>query len=108
MIQTRNVPKERSRLAPLLRPLDAMLSAQSSGGVILMVSAVIALVWANSPWGESYAKFWHAKVGINVFGRGRGMSLEHWVNDGLMVVFFLLVGLEIKRELLIGELASFR
>src|SRR4051812_40120683 len=105
---THTAPIQRSKLAPLLRPVDAMLSAQSSGGILLMVSAVIALVWANSPWGDSYATFWHAGVGINVFGRGRGMSLEHWVNDGLMVIFFLLVGLEIKRELLLGELASVR
>ena len=74
-----------------------------------MVAAVAALAWANSPWGHSYHDFWHAKLSRRRRARSRiAMSLEHWVNDGLMVVFFLLVGLEIKRELLIGELASVR
>ena len=73
-----------------------------------MVAAVAALVWANSPWGDSYHHLWHAKLSIGVAGHTQTMSLEHWVNDGLMVVLFLLVGLEIKRELLLGELASFR
>ncbi len=101
-------PIEPSRLAPLLKPIHAFLSAESAGGVILLIAAVIALVWANSPWGDSYGHFWHTKLAITAGGIGHSMSLEHWVNDGLMVVFFLLVGLEIKRELLLGELASFR
>lgn len=95
-----------SRLKPLLRPLDALLSAGSAGGVVLLISALIALAWANSPWGDTYEHFWHIPLDINIAGRTHSMSLQHWVNDGLMVVFFLLVGLEIKREMLIGELAS--
>ena len=97
-----------SRLAPLLQPLHAFLSAELAGGIVLMACAVAALVWANSPWGDSYQHLWHAKVSVSVAGRVHAMSLEHWVNDGLMVIFFLLVGLEIKRELVIGELASVR
>ncbi len=98
-----------SKLEPLLRPVHAFLSAESTGGLLLMAAAVTALVWANSPWSHSYHAFWHAKLGVGMVGGFQhAMTLEHWVNDGLMVVFFLLVGLEIKRELLMGELASVR
>jgi NhaA family Na+:H+ antiporter len=98
-----------SKLEPLLRPVHAFLSAESAGGILLMAAAVAALVWANSPWSHSYHAFWHAKLGVGIVGGFQhAMTLEHWVNDGLMVVFFLLVGLEIKRELLMGELASVR
>jgi NhaA family Na+:H+ antiporter len=86
----------------------AFLSAESAGGVVLMAAAVIALAWANSPWADSYHHFWHAKVVVGAAGASHAMSVQHWVNDGLMVAFFLLVGLEIKRELLFGELASVR
>ncbi len=102
------LPLRRSLIAPLLRPIHAFLAAESAGGILLLVAAVVALVWANSPWSESYEHLWHMKAGFTIAGHAHVMSLEHWVNDGLMVVFFLLVGLEIKRELLMGELASFR
>lgn len=101
-------PVKESRLAPLLRPLQAFLAAESAGGIMLMSCAVIALVWANSPWAESYQHLLHSKLSFSFGGHDFAMSLEHWVNDGLMVIFFLLVGLEIKRELLVGELASVR
>ncbi|HSZ56051.1 MAG TPA: Na+/H+ antiporter NhaA [Tepidisphaeraceae bacterium] len=105
---SQTLPLAPSRLDPLLRPIGAFLAAESAGGILLIVSAVAALVWANSPWGDSYEHFWHVEVGFRLGGKLYAMSLEHWVNDGLMVVFFLLVGLEIKRELLIGELTSVR
>ncbi len=108
MLSKIDTPVASSRLAPLLRPVDAFLSAESAGGIVLIVSALAALAWANSPWGDSYSHFWHAKLSVSVGGYSHAMSLEHWVNDGLMVIFFLLVGLEIKRELLVGELASVR
>jgi NhaA family Na+:H+ antiporter len=97
-----------SRLEPLLRPLGEFLAAESAGGILLIVSAVVALAWANSPWEYHYEHIWHTMAGVRLGGRPYAMSLEHWVNDGLMVIFFLLVGLEIKRELLIGELTSVR
>jgi NhaA family Na+:H+ antiporter len=104
-----SVPAKRSRLQPLLSPIQAFLSAESAGGILLLAAAVAALVWANSPWSHSYHAVWHAKLAIGVVGlQPLAMSIEHWVNDGLMVVFFLLVGLEIKRELIMGELASVR
>jgi NhaA family Na+:H+ antiporter len=71
-----------------------------------MASTLAALVWANSPWQQSYHDFWHVKIGVSAGRFSYALSLEQWVNDGLMAVFFLLMGLEIKRELLLGELAS--
>ena len=88
--------------------MQAFLAAESGGGILLLLCAVAALAWANSPWGDSYVHLWHTKLSFNAGNLGFAMSLEHWVNDGLMVVFFLLVGLEIKRELVLGELASVR
>jgi len=101
-------PMTPSALTPLLQPVQAFLAAESAGGILLMVCAVAALAWANSPWGDSYTHFWHAKLAISIGSFKHSMSLEHWVNDGLMAIFFLLVGLEIKREVIIGELASLR
>ena len=105
-----NSPQLRSsRLEPLLRPVHAFLSAESAGGVLLLAAALAALAWANSPWAHGYHTFWHAKLSVGIVGGpAHAMTLAHWVNDGLMVVFFLLVGLEIKRELITGELASVR
>src|SRR5687768_3539923 len=96
------IPIRYSKLEPLLRPIHAFLAAESAGGVLLIIAALVALGWANSPWGEGYAHFWHEKLSIGFGSFVHSMSLEHWVNDGLMVLFFLLVGLEIKREVLIG------
>jgi NhaA family Na+:H+ antiporter len=102
------IPRRTSKLEPLLQPLHAFLSAESAGGIVLMTAAVVALVWANSPWASTYETFWHTPLAVSVGQWSLVMSLAHWVNNGLMVVFFLLVGLEIKRELLFGELASIR
>jgi NhaA family Na+:H+ antiporter len=101
-------PVTPSLLAPLLRPIQAFFSAESAGGILLLLGTIAALGWANSPWGESYHHFWHTPLSVSFGGSTYAMSLGHWVNDGLMVIFFLLVGLEIKRELLVGELASVR
>src|SRR4051794_12651563 len=73
------------------------MAEEASGGIVLLVAAVVALLWANSPWGSSYRWVWHT----DVLGHE---DLRHWVNDALMAVFFLVVGLEIKRELVHGKL----
>jgi NhaA family Na+:H+ antiporter len=101
-------PFKPSPLAPVLRPVHAFLAAESAGGILLLLATVAALAWANSPWGHSYHDFWHVKLTVGAGRFSFAMSLEHGVNDGLMVIFFLLVGLEIKRELLFGELTSLR
>lgn len=74
--------------------------SEKTGGILLVVCAAIALLIANSPLGDAYALFWQRRF--------FGMSLEHWVNDALMAVFFLLIGLELERELYSGELADFK
>jgi NhaA family Na+:H+ antiporter len=78
----------------------------ASGGIVLLACTLIALIWANSPWSESYFHFWETVFGF-VFGESSlSEHLLEWVNDGLMVIFFFVVGLEIKREIVTGELAS--
>lgn len=89
-----------------MRPFQQFVETGSIGGIILLATTAVALVWANSPWAESYVHFWEQKLVIGPAGRPLEMSLHHWINDALMAVFFLLVGLEIKRELMVGELAS--
>jgi NhaA family Na+:H+ antiporter len=102
-------PNARSqRVAAGLRPFQEFAAAGALGGVLLLACAVVALAWANSPWRESYFALWETKVAIGLAPRPITGSLHHWINDGLMAVFFLLVGLEIKREFLVGELASLR
>lgn len=89
-------------------PLRNFLHTEASGGILLLAAAIVALVWANSPLGESYAALWQTPITV-AFGEARlDKDLHFWINDGLMAIFFFVVGLEIKRELLIGELTSFR
>ncbi|MEY4174509.1 MAG: hypothetical protein RI900_1674 [Actinomycetota bacterium] len=91
-----------------MRPLRDFLHTESAGGALLVVAALVALVWANSPWRHGYESLWHTEIGIDVGGHALRMSLQHWLNDGLMTVFFLVVGLEIKRELTHGHLSGLR
>jgi NhaA family Na+:H+ antiporter len=92
----------------VLTPFRDFAHTEASGGILLFIAAVVALIWANSPWSEHYSDLWHSYVSIQ-FGRyGLEMSLSHWINDGLMAIFFFVVGLEIKREFLVGELSSLR
>jgi len=79
---------------------------QASSGILLLLAIVLALLWANSPWSEGYFALWDTYLSISLGSLILKETLLHWVNDGLMVIFFFLVGLEIKREVLVGELAS--
>ena len=90
----------------ILSPIDRFLRLETSGGLLLIFVTIIAMVWANSPWHEIYEHMIHTKIGISIEGFSLKMTLHEWVNDALMVIFFFLVGLEIKQELIIGELAS--
>jgi NhaA family Na+:H+ antiporter len=92
--------------AILLRPFERFIGLESASGILLLLAAVMALVWANSPWSESYFHLWETHLVIGGGGYALDKSLHHWINDGLMAVFFFVVGLEIKREVLVGELAS--
>ena len=97
-----------SRRLPTLvvRPLQSFLETEAAGGVFLLAAAVAALVWANI--GHSYERVWTQAASVNVGSWGISMDLRHWVTDGLMAVFFFVVGLEIKRELTTGELRDRR
>jgi Na+:H+ antiporter, NhaA family len=86
--------------------LREFIHDEAFGGLLLLLCALIALIWANSPWGETYDTVWSAELTLGTVQFHLTESLRHWVNDGLMVIFFFVVGLEIKREVLVGELAS--
>jgi len=91
-----------------LSPLRDFLQTEAAGGIMLVVAAIVALIWANSPWQGAYERLWNSHLAITVAGHTLDLSLRHWVNDGLMTAFFLVVGLEIKREVTSGHLAGRR
>ncbi len=95
---------------PLVRPFAEFFRREAAGGIMLMVSAVLALVLANVNWGPAhfFPELWEKHLDLALNGFGLEMSLLHWINDGLMSIFFLIVGLEIKREVLEGELSDRR
>ena len=86
------------------RPVREFLRVESAGSVLLLVAAAVAIIWANSPWASSYDSFWHTHVLLEAGPIRIDESLQHWVNDALMVIFFFVVGLEIKYELVRGDL----
>jgi NhaA family Na+:H+ antiporter len=79
---------------------------EAAGSLLLLAATIVAFAWANSPWWESYDRLWSFHVEVGAEGYGLSLSVLHLINDGLMAVFFFVVGLEIKRELIAGELAS--
>jgi NhaA family Na+:H+ antiporter len=91
-----------------LSALQDFLHDEAAGGIVLLLGATVAVVWANSPVSESYTAFWGQYLTLGWGPTALTENLQHWVNDGLMVVFFFVVGLEIKRELAIGELHDAR
>lgn len=84
----------------VVRPLQAFLDTEASGGVLLLATTIVALAWANSPWSDSYEQVWSTRIG----GGHLPVDLRDWINEGLMAIFFFVVGLEIKRELTTGEM----
>ncbi len=94
------------RIKRFAQPFQEFTRAEASGGIVLLACTAIALLWANSPWSESYFSLWHTNITLGVGSFAISESLLHWVNDGLMAIFFFVVGLEIKREILVGELAT--
>ncbi|MFC0528807.1 Na+/H+ antiporter NhaA [Phytohabitans kaempferiae] len=87
------------------RPLQRFLATEAGGAMLLLVAAVAALVWANLP-GDSYESFWHTSASVQVGDASISLDLRHWVNDAAMALFFLAVGLEISREITVGELRN--
>jgi NhaA family Na+:H+ antiporter len=86
------------------RPVREFLRVEAASSLLLMLAAVAALVWANSPWASSYDALWHTHLTLDVGPLHLDETLQHWVNDALMVIFFFVVGLEIKYELVNGDL----
>ena len=90
------------------KPIQAYIHTEQIGAVILLLGAVAALGWVNSPWSHTYGEFWHVHVAFDIHIFSISEDLKHIVNDGLMAVFFFLVGLEIRRELIFGEMSTLR
>lgn len=110
-----HIPQHEKQQAPLekglnrlLTPFEVFFKSQSSAGLILLFSAIAALLLANSDWKNAYFAFGHLRLSIGFGEWTFSHSLHHWVNDGLMAIFFFLLGLEIKREILAGELKDIR
>ncbi len=95
-------------IQPVVEPFQRFIHAETAGGILLLGATIAAMVWANSPWAASYTEFWHIPVSLTVGSHTLTETLLEWINDGLMAMFFFVIGLEIKREILVGELASWR
>lgn len=92
----------------MARPLQGFLGIEAAGGLVLLAATVAALVWANSPWRQLYMDLFHTEMVVSVGGHVLQEDLTHWINDGLMAIFFLVVGMEIKQEVVSGELRDRR
>ena len=89
------------------RPIQKFMQQQKSGGIVLGSSVIVALILANSPWSEHYFHFFENKIGFQFNGESfLNYSIHHWINDGLMAIFFFVLGLELKREIVGGELSN--
>src|SRR6185369_5025637 len=95
-----SAPREKARiLFAVVAPFQAFFRLEAAGGLVLMGTTLFALVWANSPFRRVYDMIFHATVEMKVAGRGIDWTVHHFTNDGLMTLFFVVAGLEIKREL---------
>ena len=100
--------RKREFIGQLAVPLREYLRTETGGALLLLLATAMALVWANSPLGDSYTELWHTEVAIQFGDFEFSEDLRHWVNDGLMVFFFFVVGLELRRQLTMGELTDRR
>ena len=90
----------------IIKPFEEFAAIEASGGVVLLGAMVVALVVANSPWAGSYAAFWQTQLGVSPESLGLARPLSFWINDGLMAIFLFVMGLEIKRQVIAGQLSS--
>lgn len=97
-----------TRLAIVVSPVQEFMHQSAAGGVVLMLATIVALILANSPLRQAYDDLLHLYIGFTAGSFTLKLSLLHWINDGLMALFFLLVGLELKREIIVGELSDAR
>ncbi|HWO12800.1 MAG TPA: Na+/H+ antiporter NhaA [Polyangiaceae bacterium] len=89
-------------------PVERFLAIEASSGILLLGAAVVALLWANSPWAGAYQRLWHTPFGVRLGPWSFERDLQFWINDALMTVFFFVAGLEIRREIHQGELSEWR
>jgi Na+/H+ antiporter NhaA len=106
--RTRGFSERTAWARNLAAPVRSFLSTETGSAVVLLAAAVAALVWANSPWSSSYESVWRTTLSVKLGGGVVATDLRHWVNEGLMTFFFLVVGLEAKREFDLGELRERR
>ena len=101
---SKNVIQQQGAVLPrlIVRPLQEFLQTETAGGIVLLVAAAFALVWANVPAGSTYADFWGAHLRLDLKVIALNESLQQWFNDGLMPFFLFVVGLDIKRVALVG------
>jgi NhaA family Na+:H+ antiporter len=99
---------DRQQVPQFVSPLRDFMRTETASGVLLAIGAAAAMVWANSPWSSSYEHLWTTTVSFSVGDHALHLVLRQWVNEGLITIFFLVVGLEIKRELVSGQLATRR
>ena len=98
--------RRRSLAAQLSAPARRFLSTEAGSAGLLLAATIAALLWANSPWSGSYESLWEAEASVSVAGWELSMDLAHWVNDGLMALFFFVIGLEVRHEFSVGELTN--
>jgi Na+:H+ antiporter, NhaA family len=103
-----NKQKDPTIIGGLLEPFQRFFKVEASGGIVLLIFTLIAMIWANSPWSENYFTLWENKLTIGIGDFHLSKTLLHWINDGLMAIFFFVVGLEIKREMIAGELSTLK
>ena len=100
------MPRHSSSPHPRPPLFQRFFQTEAARGGLLLLSACVALIVANTPWADAYDTLWSIPIGITVMHHSVSLTFHEWINDGLMAVFFVLVGLEIKREFIAGELSS--
>lgn len=108
VIDTKSATDRRRLIDPVVAPFQTFLRTESAGGILLLIAAIVAMVWANSPWAATYDALRQLPLSIRAGDWTLTEPLVLWINDGLMAMFFFVIGLEIKREVLVGELSTLR
>lgn len=103
-----NNRKQQTIADQLTEPFKLFLHQENSGGLVLFLSVIIAILWANSPWKDLYHHLWETYISIGIADNYLSFPLHHWVNDGLMAIFFFVIGLELKSEIISGELSTLK
>jgi Na+:H+ antiporter, NhaA family len=106
LLRSMSRPGSGQLVAQLAAPVRRLLRTEASSAGLLVVGTLLALAWANSPWADSYDRFWHTEFSLRVGTTALSEDLRYWVNEGLMLFFFFLLGMEVRRELQMGELTQ--